>query len=131
MTDRSDPRSLGELIADLPRHLSALIRKEFDLLRAEMSEKAAQLRASAIALGVSAVVALVALNMLAGALVAALVAWGVPPGWAALIVGGVLLLIALVLLRSGLAGLRAGSLVPERSIDAARKSAAALKEDIR
>lgn len=128
--NHTEDRSIGGLLAELPRHLSSLIRKEFDLLKAEMSEKMSQAGSAVVIVIVGAVLALVALNVLAAAAIAALVAWGLEFGWAALILGVVLLVVALILARSGMAGLKAKNLMPRRTVASVEKDANVMKESL-
>lgn len=121
-TDRGG-RGIGEMITEVTSHLSTLIRKEFDLLRAELSERMSDFTSSIVMLGIGAVLALVALHVLAVAALAALVAWGLEVGWAALILGGIIGLIAAVLIGSGMSGLKAKNLVPKRTARSLEKDA--------
>ena len=70
----ADPqeRSTPGLMADLLEQVTQLIRKEVQLFRAEMSDKATQAMVAAGSILAAAVIAITALNVLAAALVAAL-----------------------------------------------------------
>lgn len=129
-TRTGDGRTLADLLSDLPRQLSTLLRKELDLFRAEMSEKLEQVQASLILIGIAAVFALVGAIALALAAVAALAAAGLDVVWAALIVAVILIVFALALASSGRAGLKAGTLVPKRTVAAVQKDAQTLKEEV-
>jgi Putative Actinobacterial Holin-X, holin superfamily III len=123
-------RSAPALMGDLVTHVTELVRKEIQLLRAEMSEKTSQ---AIVAIGTVAgavVLALTALNVLAAALVGALTEAGVPAVWSAVIVGGALALIALLMARGGIASLKASSLAPERTVRSASRDAAMVKEKV-
>lgn len=111
-------------------NLSSLIRNEFDLARAEVSEN---MNKAGVAIGLilgGAVVALVALNVLAAALVAALTNAGIDASWSALIVGVVFAVVAFVMASKGLGDLKLSSLAPTRSAKNVRRDAAALKETV-
>lgn len=130
MKDEETRRSTAGLLSDVMNHVSGLVRKEVDLARTEISENV-QKAAIAVGLLVGAlVVALVALNVLAGALVAAIAELGLDAGWAALIVGGVLGLIAYIMVSKGLNDLKATSLAPTRTAKNVRRDAAAVKESM-
>jgi hypothetical protein len=121
-------RSTTGLFSDAVSQVTGLVRKEVDLARAEISESAAQ---AAVAIGLIAggvVFVLVALNVLSAALVAGLAEMGVEAGWAALIVGIVYLVIAIILVRKGTTDLKAASLAPKRTAESVRRDAQALKE---
>ena len=108
----NDERSAPSLVGDLIGHVSELFRKEIQLLRAELSEKSTQAVVALGSIAAGLVVGLTALNVLAAALVVALERAGIPAGWSALIVGGVLAIIAFVLVRGGIAALKATNLAP-------------------
>ena len=93
-----------------------------------MSENATS---APVALGMIAgalVVALVALNVLAAALVAALAKTALGAGWSALLVGVVFAIVAFVMLQRGMAGLRATSLAPKRTARTLAEDADAIRE---
>jgi hypothetical protein len=71
-----------------------------------------------------------ALIVLLQALVIALVELGVPAGWASLIVGVLVAGAAYAFIQKGVNDLKAGRLAPHRTMDAMRKDAAALKEQV-
>lgn len=123
-------RSATALMGDLLRQVPDLFRKELQLLRAEMGEKANQVCAALGMIAAALVVAIVALNVLAAALVVAVTEVGIEAGWAALIVGAGLALIALALALKGRNDLRASSLAPERTTRAIEKDAAMVKEKV-
>ena len=124
--DRSTPALMGDLIESVTQ----LVRKEIQLFRAEMGEKATQAMVAAGSILAAGVIALTALNVLAAALVAALAKAGLPGAWSAVIVGGVLAIIAYVLARKGINDLKASSLAPERAARAAARDATMVKEKI-
>lgn len=131
MTDQTlqaDRKSTSGLITDAVGLVTGLVRKEADLVRAELSENATK-AGVAIGLIVGGIVfILVALHVLSAALVAGLAELGIETGWAALIVGGVYLLIAIIMVRKGTSDLKAASLAPSRAIQSVRQDAAAMKE---
>lgn len=128
MTDQSTKTSSGALFSDVLTHLSNLVRGEVDLARAEVSESV-QSAATAISLLVGGVViALTALNVLAAAVVAGLTEAGIAGGWAALIVGGFLAVVAFALCYKGMNDLRPASLAPTRTARNLRRDAAVVRE---
>ena len=46
MTERRDDRSLGELLGDLGSQVTTLVRKELELARTEVTDKASAARSS-------------------------------------------------------------------------------------
>jgi len=125
-----DERSTPSLMSDLVAQVTELVRKEIQLLRAEMNEKTTQV---VIALGsilAAVVFVLTALNVLAAALVAALTNAGIPAAWSAVIVGGALAIVAVILANRGIANLKAQSLAPERTARAAMRDVGMVKEKV-
>ena len=128
----ADPqeRSTPALMADLLDQVSQLVRTEVQLFRAEMSDKATQAMVAAGSILAAAVVAITALNVLAGALVVALADAGIPAPWSAVIVGVGLAIIAFLMAKKGIDNLKAGSLAPERTTRAAVRDVSMVKEKI-
>jgi predicted phage tail protein len=127
MNQTTDPRSVPQLLTDMAHELTTLFRKEGQLIRAELSEKATQLQVGAGSTLAGAVCLLVALNVLAGALVIALAKY-IGAGWAALLVGAVLAVIGAVLVKKGTSDM--SGLVPERSAQQVGKDAQFVKEQV-
>ena len=128
----ADPqeRSTPALMTDLLDQVTQLVRKEVQLFRAEMGDKATQAMVAAGSVLAAAVVAITALNVLAAALVAALTNAGIPAPWSAVIVGVGLAILAFVMAKKGLDNLKAGSLAPERTTRAAVRDVSMVKEKI-
>ena len=128
--DRSD-KSLPTLFADLTRDIVDLLRKEVALGRAELAQKVshAQSGVSSIAIGAAIAMAgmvillLAAVNGLAMVLPPDLAPWLAP-----LIVGGVVVLIGYVMLKSGQANLKAENLVPQRTLNSLRADGAVVAD---
>ena len=97
----ADPqeRSTPGLMTDLLDQVTQLFRKEVQLFRAEMNDKATQAIVAAGSILAAAVFAITALNVLAGALVAALANAGIPAPWSAVIVGVGLAIVAFLMAR--------------------------------
>lgn len=121
-------KSTGGLLSEALTHVSALVRNEVDLARAEISEN---LNRAAVAVGLlvgALVLALTALNVLSAALVAALIRMGIPDGWSALIVGVVLAGVAFAMVAKGVNDLKLTSLAPTRTKKNIQRDAEAVKE---
>ncbi|MCB1352759.1 MAG: phage holin family protein [Rhodobacteraceae bacterium] len=121
-------RSTPALMTDLVGHVTELVRKEIQLLRAELSSKSTQVVMALGALVAALAFCLTALNVLAAALVAALTEAGVHGIWAAVIVGGLVAVAAFALAGKGMNSLKAVNLAPERTAQAASRDATMLKE---
>jgi hypothetical protein len=109
-------RSVPELFGSVFRQLAELMRTEGMLARSEMSEKMSHMGTGIGMLVGGAVLAMPALVILMEAAVAALVENGMAPYWASLLVGGLSLLVGLMLLSLGANWLRAGNLMPDRTL---------------
>lgn len=129
MSDTGTPdRGARGLLSDAMANVSSLVRGEVDLARAEISENVTKAGVAFGMIAGAALIALVALNVLAAALVAALTEAGIDAGWAALIVGATLAVIAFVLMGKGVSDLKLSSLAPTRTARNVRRDAEAVKE---
>jgi drug/metabolite transporter (DMT)-like permease len=123
-----EDRSLKELFGDLTTSFSTLFRKEIELARTETSEKVSQAAAAAGAIAGGAILALAALIVLLQALVLALAELGLASALSALIVGGVVAIVAFVLMYKGMKDLKASNLAPTRTVESLRRDAQMVKE---
>ncbi len=127
---QTDDRSLKGLMADLGGNIATLFRKEIQLARAETAEKIGQAGTAVAAIAAGGILALAALLVLLQALVVAIAEAGVPPAVAALIVGAVVALIAYALVYKGLRDLKASNLAPNRTVDALKRDAHVVEEQM-
>ena len=127
----TDDRSLKDLLADLTDSITTLFRQEIQLARAETSEKITQVGVAIGAIAGGAILALAALIVLLQALVIGITEAGVPPGWASLIVGVVVAIIAYVLIHKGTSDLKASNLAPDRTMSSLKRDAQVVKEQVR
>ena len=130
MSFEADPRTpVSSLLSDAINQLTRLVRGEVALAKAEVAQN---LRAAALGVGLlaaAAILALVALGVLAAALVVAL-GHLVGPGWAGLIVGVVILVVAAILAMRGLASLKPENLAPTRTVRNVQADAQTIKETV-
>jgi hypothetical protein len=124
----TDDRSFKELFADLTSSVSTLFRKEIELARAEAAEKVGQAAFAAGSIAGGAILALAALIVLLQALVIALADLGLAPALSALIVGGIVAIVAFALIYKGMSDLKASSLAPTRTVESLRRDAHLIKE---
>lgn len=124
----SDLQHVPGLLVDSFRQFTRLMQDEVALAKAELKRNASRAGAGIAMIGVAALLALTALNVLAGAIVGYLAAAGLTPGTAALIVGGVLLIVALILVLVGKSRLSADALAPTRTAHNIRSDIETLKE---
>ena len=124
---KSPNESPSGLLGDAMAHVSALVRGEVDLARAEIDQN---LRRAGTAIGLlvaALVVALTALNVLVGAIVAGLAEAGMDPGWAAFAVGVVLVIVAYGFVQKGLNDLKLSSIAPSRAAANVQRDVEAVK----
>jgi hypothetical protein len=122
---------LPDLFADLITQLTTLFRKEVQLARAEASEKITEAVAAVGFMIGGAVLLIAALVLLLQAAVDGLVHVGLDRAWAALIVGGVVLLIGIILVWLGSNRLKAENLAPRKTVEQLQRDAAMAKEQVR
>jgi hypothetical protein len=119
--DSKDDRSLGELFSELAQDTSTLVRKEVQLAKTEMSQKASRVGKDLGFLAAGAALAYAGLlAVLAGVIV--LVGQVIPMWLSAFLVGLVVAGVGYFLLRRGLDALKREDLAPRQTIQT-------LKED--
>jgi len=124
-----DPRPTGSLLSDALNQMTRLVRGEVALAKAEVTQN---IKSAALGIGLlvgAAVLALVALIVLAGALVVAL-GHLIGEGWAALLVGILILAGAGLLAMRGLNALKPENLTPSRTVRNVQADAHAIKENV-
>lgn len=126
-TDNTE-QSTAALMRQASEQIAHLIRDEMRLLRIEMNEKRKRATKGASMLGAAAVIVLYAVTVLLAAAVFGL--GTVLPMWlSALIIGGVMLVIAVVLLLIGKSSLKkAVPPMPKDTMDSLKNDIAAVRE---
>jgi hypothetical protein len=117
-------RPIPEIFTDLVTQLTALVRKEGQLARAEISEKTTRALSGMAMILLGAVLLVPALVILLQAAIAGLVEDGMTPAVAALIVGGAAFILGMILGLIGWSLAKPASLVPDKTIDQLRRDAA-------
>jgi xanthine/uracil permease len=128
--ERREERSLGELFGDLARETGTLVRQEVQLAKTEATQTASRVGRD---LGFLAVGGLVAYAGLLGLLAAAtlgLVAAGLDPWLAALLVGAVVTVVGYLLVRRGLNALKHEDLAPRQTVETLKEDAQWAKQQI-
>jgi uncharacterized membrane protein YqjE len=115
MTAPRMQRSVPEVLEDIAANLAQLVQAEFRLAKTELKEGAEKVAGPGATLGAGLALALYGLGFL---LLAAVYAMSlVMAGWlAALIVGGVLTVVAGILVGAGTAKLKRANLMPDKTI---------------
>ena len=119
------------LFTDLISQVTGLVRKEGQLARAEISENISRASHGLMFIVAGAVLIMPALVILLVAAGEGLEQAGLAPHWAALIVGGLTLLIGLILLMSGANRLKVESLMPSRTIEQLQRDASVAIHQVR
>lgn len=122
-----DPRQAPSLLVDALRDFSNLMQTELHLAKAEVARNLSRAGTGVALCVIAAILALTALNVLAGAFVAYVATTGVSAGTAALIVGGAMLAIAAALALFGKSRLSAAALEPTRTINSLKRDATTVK----
>ena len=120
-------RTLGQLVADATQDISSIARGEIALAKAEISADAKKAGAGAGLLAAAGVFAFLALILLLIAAAFGLVAAGLAPWLAFLIVAGVLLVLGAILALVGKSSFSKVRGKPERAIKNAQETIAVLK----
>ena len=124
MADKLDNRSIGDLLAELSRETSQLVRKEVELASTEMTAKARKAGGHVGVAAAGGALAHAGLLLFLAALVLGLSELGVTPWLSALIISLLTLGVGYLLVHRGLSGLRNSSVAPTRTMES-------LKEDAR
>lgn len=124
---RSADISTFGLVNETFTHITRLYRGELDLARAEVQENLKRAVAAVGMIVAGLVLFLVALNVLAGALVAGIAELGLAAGWASLIVGGAFLIIGIIMALVGKNKLKPASLAPTRTAKNVQRDARTVK----
>jgi len=124
-----DERSLGDLLSELTRDLSTLLRKELELARVETTEKISNATQSIVWMIAGGLIAYT--GVIALVIAAIVVLAGLVPLWlSALIVGLLLVVVGAIAIQSGRSTLRHLSVVPEKTLESIKEDAELVKEKI-
>jgi hypothetical protein len=124
MTARTDDRSIGDLLAELSRETSQLVKQEVELATTEMTARARKAGSHVGVAAAGGALAHAGLLVFLAALVLGLSELGVTPWLSALIISLLTTGVGYLLVNNGLAGLRTTSVAPTRAMES-------LKEDAR
>jgi hypothetical protein len=122
MAQMRNEASLGDLLSDLVRETNTLVRQEFQLAKAELTESATEAGRGIASLLVGGAVAYAGFLAVLAAIILALAEAGVSWWLAALIVGVVVLIVGYILISRARSALQPSNLMPRRTIET-------LKED--
>lgn len=123
-------RPVGELLGDFTHETATLISQEMELARAEVGEQVSRATRGATLFGVAAALGLAALGALTACAIIAL-ALTLDAWLSALIVGGALLVVALIAATIGRSRLKAvAPPVPERALESVKRDLQVVQEGV-
>jgi positive regulator of sigma E activity len=125
-----EARGLTDLVAQLGGDLAALVRKESELVRAEISEKLNAAGKAVADIAAGGLLLIAALLVLLQALVLALSKL-MDPIWAALLVGVSVAVVGFLLVRAGMKAVSLDGLKPDRTTRQLKKDAQLMKGNTR
>lgn len=114
-SDRGADRNAAGMMADVLAGVARLVQGELALARAEAAERLRSVQQAVVHGAIAVVLGITAINALAAAAVAGVVALGLSPPWASVAVGGVLFLLAFGFARHASRLLRDAADLPRRS----------------
>jgi hypothetical protein len=123
MADKPDNRSLGELLSELSRETSVLVRKEMELATTEMTARLRTAGAHAGVVAAGGALAHAGLLVLLAAVVIGLAQLGVPAWLSAAIVAVVTIAIGYMMVNNGLKALRGTQIKPTQTIETLKENA--------
>lgn len=124
----ANSRRIPELFSNALDQLARLVGNEFDLARAEISEKISNAGRALALIGAGALICVPALVLILFAIAATLIHRGFSEPFAYLCTGGGAALVAAVLMVLGLNRVSHGALKPRVTIDQVKRDTVAMKE---
>jgi len=118
-----DERSLGDLLAELSRETSVLVRKEVELATTELTAKARTAGTHIAIIATGGALAHAALLVLLAALVTGLTQLGLSAWLAAAIVAVVVAVVGYILIQMGVRRLRDTGVVPVHTVQSLKEDA--------
>jgi membrane protein implicated in regulation of membrane protease activity len=125
-----EPRGVLSVVSDAFSQAADLVQLEFRLARAELGEKALELKAGLALIVAGAILLTATLFLLLQAAVVVLVQAGVSPALATLIVAAVCALVGFILIASGRKHLEPVALAPQRTLNELTRDSALVKEKL-
>ena len=131
MAGQDEGRGIGDLLGDLGRQVSTLVRKEIDLARVEVTSSVGRMGRGAAMAGAGGALVYAGLLVLLGAAVFALIDAGLDAWLAALIVGGIALIIGAVVTSTGVKQVQATNMAPTQTAETVRENVEFVKETMK
>ena len=131
MQERQESRGIGDLLGDLGRQVSTLVRKEIDLARVEVTSSIGRATRGAAMAGIGGALLYAGVLALLGAAIFGLIEAGMDPWLAALIVALAALAIGAVVLMTGVKQVQATNLAPTQTAETIQENVEFVKETMK
>jgi hypothetical protein len=126
----SPDRSILAVVGDLLNETTALFRDEVRLARTEISEKVSAAKTSLALVGLGAALLIPALVVLLEAGAAALAERGYSPAVSSFAVGGLVFVLAAIVLLIGISRLKGESLAPKKAVHQLQRDAELARQQV-
>jgi drug/metabolite transporter (DMT)-like permease len=131
MQERQETRGIGDLLGDLGRQVSTLVRKEIDLARVEVTSSIGRASRGAAMAGIGGALLYAGVLTLLAAAVFGLIESGMDAWLAALVVGVAALAIGGVVLMTGMKQVQTTNLAPTQTAETIQENVEFVKETIK
>ncbi|HEX7197611.1 MAG TPA: phage holin family protein [Candidatus Limnocylindria bacterium] len=131
METREESRGIGDLLGDLGRQVSTLVRKEIDLARVEVTSSVGRASRGAAMAGAGGAVLYAGLLVLLAAIVFGLIEAGLDAWLAALIVAAVTLAIGGIVTSMGVKQIQSTEMAPKQTAETVRENVEFVREQIK
>ena len=134
MQPPKETKSLGDLLSDLTRDMTTLLRQEIALAKAEISAKGSQLSSGLVTAGIGGGILFAAALVLLYAVVYSVMVLFARMDWpvwiAPWLVGIVVAVVGYIMLQKGISTVKAQNLAPVRTAESVRKDAEVVREHL-
>ena len=131
MQTREESRGIGDLLGDLGRQVSTLVKKEIDLARVEVTSSVGRMGRGAAMAGAGGALLYAGLLVLLAAAVFGLIDAGMDAWLTALIVGAVALIIGAVVTSMGVKQVQSTNMAPTQTAETVRENVEFVKETMK
>jgi drug/metabolite transporter (DMT)-like permease len=131
MEHREESRGIGDLLGDLGRQVSTLVRKEIDLARLEVTSSVGRMSRGAAMAGAGGALLYAGLLVLLLAVVLGLIQAGMDAWLAALVVAVVVMAIGGVITAMGVKQMQSTELAPKQTAETVRENVEFVKEQMK
>jgi uncharacterized membrane protein YqjE len=131
MTVREESRGIGDLLGDLGRQVSTLVRREIDLAKVEITSGVGRLGRGAAMSGVGGVLVYAGVLFLLAAVAFALIDAGLDAWIATGLVGLVVLVIGGIVTSMGVKQIRDANPAPTETVETVKENVDYLKEQVK